>query len=115
MDKNNIELKLLSHNVDLNSINAIQLITIIMEEIELISTLKGASKKELVLSILHQFTMDDDNIFIKTNNLNIIIAINNLLESKIAMDIIDTIVACADGAVKINNKIKSSCFCFAKK
>ena len=34
-----------------------------------------------------------------------------LLESNIISDIIDTIVLCVDGVVKINNKIKSNC-CF---
>jgi hypothetical protein len=115
MDKDNIELKLINHSIDLNSINSIQLITFIMEEVELLKTLKGADKKVVVINILNEFIKDDNNVFIKANNQNIIIAINKLLESQIVLDIIDTIVACADGAIKINDKIKTSCFCFSKK
>jgi Flp pilus assembly CpaF family ATPase len=115
MDKNNIELKLIKHNIDLNSINSIQLITFIMEEIELLKHLKGNEKKDLVINILTEFINSNDNVFIKSNNQNIIIAITSLLNSNIALDIIDTIVACADGAIKINNEIKSSCLCLAKK
>ena len=115
MDKNNIEIKLIKHNIDLNSINSIQLITFIMEEIELLKHLKGNEKKELVITILTEFSNNNDNVFIKANNQNIIIAISSLLNSNIALDIIDTIVACADGAIKINNEIKSNCFCLAKK
>jgi hypothetical protein len=115
MDKDNIELKLINLSIDLNSINSIQLITFIMEEVELLKTLKGADKKVVVINILTEFIKDDNNVFIKANNQNIIIAINKLLESQIVLDIIDTIVACADGAIKINDKIKTSCFCFSKK
>jgi hypothetical protein len=115
MNKDNIELKLINLSIDLNSINSIQLITFIMEEVELLKTLKGADKKVVVINILNEFIKDDNNVFIKANNQNIIIAINKLLESQIVLDIIDTIVACADGAIKINDKIKTSCFCFSKK
>jgi hypothetical protein len=115
MDKDNIELKLINHRIDLNLINSIQLITFIMEEVELLKTLKGADKKIVVINILNEFIKDDNNVFIKVNNLNIIIALNKLLESQIVLDIIDTIVACADGAIKINDKIKTNCFCFSKK
>ena len=115
MDKNNIELKLVNNNIDLNVINSIQLITFIMEEIELLKHLKGNEKKELVINILKEFIDNNDNIFIKANNENIIIAINSLLNTNIALDIIDTIVECADGAIKINNEIKSNCFCIKKK
>ena len=115
MDKNNIELKLVNNNIDLNVINSIQLITFIMEEIELLKHLKGNEKKELVINILKEFINNNDNVFIKANNQNIIIAITSLLNTNIALDIIDTIVLCADGAIKINNEIKSSCFCLPKK
>jgi hypothetical protein len=115
MDKNNIEIKLVNNNIDLNVINSIQLITFIMEEIELLKHLKGNEKKELVINILKEFINNNDNVFIKANNENIIIAINNLLNTNIALDIIDTIVSCADGAIKINNEIKSNCFCLNKK
>lgn len=114
MNKNNIELKLINNNVDLKSINAIQLISFVMEEIETIKDINGKQKKLLVISILHEFT-NDDNIFSKADNIAITTAINNLLDTQIASDIIDTIVACADGAIKINEKIKASCFCFSKK
>ena len=115
MDKNNIEIKLVNNNIDLNLINSVQLITFIMEEIELLKHLKGNEKKELVINILKEFIDNNDNIFIKANNQNIIIAITSLLNTNIALDIIDTIVSCADGAIKINNGIKSSCFCLNKK
>jgi hypothetical protein len=115
MDKDNIEVKLINHRIDLNLINSIQLITFIMEEVELLKTLKGADKKVVVINILNEFIKDDNNVFIKANNQNIIIALNKLLESQIVLDIIDTIVACADGAIKINDKIKTNCFCFSKK
>lgn len=115
MDKNNIEIKLINNNIDLNVINSIQLITFIMEEIELLKHLKGNEKKELVINILKEFINNNDNVFIKANNENIIIAITSLLNTNIALDIIDTIVSCADGAIKINNEIKSNCFCLNKK
>lgn len=115
MDKNNIEIKLVNNNIDLKVINSIQLITFIIVEIELLKHLKGNEKKELVINILKEFINNNDNIFIKANNENIIIAINNLLNTNIALDIIDTIVECADGAIQINNKIKSNCFCLTKK
>uniref|UniRef100_A0A6C0EPW4 Uncharacterized protein n=1 Tax=viral metagenome TaxID=1070528 RepID=A0A6C0EPW4_9ZZZZ len=115
MDKNNIEIKLINNNIDLNIINSIQLITFIMEEIELLKHLKGNEKKELVINILKEFINNNDNVFIKANNENIIIAITSLLNTNIALDIIDTIVSCADGAIKINNEIKSNCFCLNKK
>ena len=115
MDKNNIELKLVNNNIDLNIINSIQLITFIMEEIESLKHLKGNEKKDLVINILKEFIDNNDNVFIKANNQNIIIAISNLLNTNIALDIIDTIVECADGAIKINNKLKSNCFCLTKK
>ena len=86
-----------------------------MEEIELLSHLKGNEKKSLVISLLHEFINNDDNIFIKGNNPNIITTLTNLLDSNIVLDIIDTIVACASGTLKINDKIKASCFCFSKK
>ena len=115
MDKNNIEIKLIKHNIDLNSINSIQLITFIMEEIELLKHLKGNEKKELVINILKEFIDNNDNVFTKSNNQNIIISITSLINSDIILDIIDTIVACAAGAIKINNEIKSKCFCLTKK
>jgi hypothetical protein len=115
MNKNNIELKLINNNIDLNSINAIQLISFIMEEIETVKDLKGQQKKDAVISILQEFIMNDDNVFIKSNNPTIIISIHNLLDNQIATDIIDTIVLCANGAIKINEKIKANCFCFFKK
>ena len=115
MNKNNIEVKLINHNIDLNSINSIQLITFIMEEIELLKHLKGNEKKELVINILKEFIDNNDNVFTKSNNQNIIISITSLINSDIILDIIDTIVACAAGAIKINNEIKSKCFCLTKK
>ena len=85
-----------------------------MEQVETIKDLKGNAKKEYVINILKEFINNDENIFTKSNNLNLIINVNQLLESDIILDIIDTIVLCVDGVVKINTKIKNNC-CFPTK
>lgn len=109
MDKNHIENHIISNNIDIASLSSMQLITLIMEQVETIKGLKGNEKKDYVIKLLNEFITTDDNIFVKSNNLNIIINLTHLLDSKIINDIIDTIVLCVDGVVKINNKIKSSC------
>jgi hypothetical protein len=111
MDKNHIENYIVINNIDISSLSSMQLITIIMEQVETIKELKGNDKKQYVIKLLKGIIDTDDNIFVKSNNLNLIININQLLESNIVTDIIDTIVLCVDGVVKINNKIKSNC-CF---
>ena len=85
-----------------------------MEQVETIKNLDGSAKKDYVIKILKEFINNDENIFTKSNNLNLIININQLLDSNIILDIIDTIVLCVDGVVKINNKIKNNC-CFPTK
>lgn len=114
MDKNHIENYIIINNIDITSLSSMQLITIIMEQVETIKDLKGNDKKNFVINLLKEIINNDDNIFIKSNNLNLIVNINQLLDSNIISDIIDTIILCVDGVVKINNKIKSNC-CFPTK
>jgi hypothetical protein len=80
-----------------------------MEQVETIKGLNGDAKKNYVINILKEFINNDENIFNKSNNTNLIINVNQLLESNIILDIIDTIVLCVDGVIKINNKI-NCCF-----
>ena len=115
MDKNHIENYLVINNIDISSLSSTKLIIIIMEQVETIKNLPGPEKKAFVIKILTSIISNDDNIFVKSNNLNIIININQLLESNLISDFIDTIVLCVDGVVKINNKIKSNCYCFTSK
>lgn len=114
MDKNYIENHIISNNIDISTLSSIKLITILMEQIETIKGIIGSEKKKNVIQLLNDFINNDDNIFIKSNNLNLIINIKLLLDSKVIDDIIDTIVLCVDGAIQINKKIKSNC-CFPKK
>jgi hypothetical protein len=80
-----------------------------MEEIELINNIKGNDKKNLVISILNDFVKNNDNIFNMANNNDILTNINHLLESKLIGDIIDTLVSCANGLVKLHAPIKNTC------
>jgi len=111
MDKNFIENYIICNNIDLSSLSSMQLITIIMEQVETVKGLKGNEKKTFVINLLYDFINTDDanNIFVKCNNQNLLINIQHLLNTNIISDIIDTIVLCVDGVVKINNKIKSKC------
>jgi len=115
MDKSYIENHIINNNnIDIKTLSPIKLITILMEHIETIKNINGEEKKKYVIRILNDFINTDDNIFIKANNNNLIINIKLLLDSKVVSDIIDTVVLCVDGAVNINNQIKSSC-CIPKK
>lgn len=114
MDKSYIENHIINNNIDIKTLSPIKLITILMEHIETIKNINGEEKKNYVIRILNDFINTDDNIFIKANNNNLIINIKLLLDSKVVSDIIDTVVLCVDGAVNINNQIKSSC-CIPKK
>lgn len=115
MDKNYIETHIINNNtIDITTLSPIKLITILMEQIETIKNITGEQKKNYVIRILNDIINTDDNIFIKANNNNLIINIKLLLDSKVVSDIIDTIVLCVDGAVNINNQIKSGC-CIPKK
>ena len=114
MNNNNkhlIETKIINNNFEITTMSALQLITFIMEEIELINNIKGSDKKNLVISILKDFVKNNDNIFNMANNNDILININHLLESKLIGDIIDTLVSCANGLIKLNAPIKNTC-CF---
>lgn len=114
MDKNYIENHIITNNINISTLSSIKLITILMEQIETIKGITGPEKKKYVIQLLNDFINNDDNIFIKSNNLNLIINIKLLLDSNVIDDVIDTIVLCVDGAIQINNKIKSNC-CFPKK
>lgn len=114
MDKNYIENHIINNNIDISSLSSIKLITILMEQMEKIKDITGPEKKKYVIQLLNEFINNDDNIFIESNNLNLIINIKLLLDSKVIDDIIDTVVLCVDGAIDINNKIKNNC-CFPKK
>lgn len=115
-NKHIIETKILNNNnLEIATMSALQLITFIMEEIELINDIKGKDKKSLVISILNDFSKNNDNIFNMANNETILKTITYLLESNVISDIIDSLVSCANGLVKLNNStIKSGC-CFIKK
>ena len=111
-NKHLIETKIINNNnFEITTMNALQLIAFIMEEIELIKNIKGKDKKDLVISILTDITKTNDNIFNMASNTEIIKNITYLLESNIIGDIIDSLVSCANGLVKLNTPIKKSC-CF---
>ena len=114
MNKNYIENHIINNNIDISTLSPIKLITILMEQMETIKGINGQEKKNYVIRLLNEFIENDENIFIKANNINLIINIKLLLDSKVISDIIDTVVLCVDGAININKKIRSGC-CFPKK
>jgi hypothetical protein len=114
MDKNYIENYIIQNNIDISALSSIQLITIIMEQVETIKGLKGADKKNYVIRLLNELIGSDDNLFIKTNNLTLIINTSKLLENNIIGDIIDTIISCINGDVNLKSNIKKAC-CFPVK
>jgi len=97
-----LENVLIQNNVDIRKINSMQFITIVMEEVEKNKDLKGSQKKERVIS----------NILSKADNKTTVEHLNTLLSSELISDIIENIIYCAEGAVELNKKIKSTCFCF---
>ena len=108
----NLELKI-ANKIDMN---VMEFITLIMEEVEHDISLKGGGeKKGKVIDIINEFLTNDNNIFIKNNNLAIINNLVNLNSNGMVSDVIENIIKCSSGAVKINKAIKSSCFCFNKK
>lgn len=110
-NKHILETKIINNNFEIATMTVLQLITFIMEEIELINNIKGSDKKKLVISILDDFSKNNDNIFNMASNTEIIKNITYLLESNIISDIIDSLVSCANGLVKLHAPIKKSC-CF---
>ena len=76
-----IENILVINNIDSSAINVMQFITLIMEEVEKDKNLKGPEKKAKVISILKEFTTND-NIFIKCNNKLIIDNITTILNNQ---------------------------------
>jgi hypothetical protein len=116
----NIELKIANksmENIELRIVNNIdmsvmELIRIIMEEVEKDITLKGGEKKGKVIDIINEFLTNDNNIFIKNNNLAIINNLVNLNTNGMISDVIENIIICSSGVVKINKAIKRNCFCF---
>ena len=108
----NLESKI-ANKIDMN---VMEFITIIMEEVEFDRSLKkGCEKKEKVIDIINEFLTNDNNIFIKNNNLAIINNLANLNSNNMITDVIENIIKCSSGVVKINNAIKTTCFCFNKK
>ena len=107
----NLELKI-ANKIDMN---VMELITLIMEEVEHDLNLKGGEKKGKVIDIVNEFLTNDNNIFIKNNNLAIINNLVNLNANGMISDVIENIIICSSGAVKINKVIKTNCFCFNKK
>lgn len=114
MDKEVIQLKLINNNIDISSLTSMQFITLLMEEAEKLNDLSGNDKKFIVIKTINDFLSNNDNIFITSNNNNIITSLNTIINNDIISDIIDTIVLCTTNVVKINNKIKSKCFCLSK-
>ncbi len=114
MDKNYIENYIIQNNIDISALSSIQLITILMEQVETIKGLKGADKKNYVIRLLNELIGSDDNLFIKTNNLTLILNTSKLLESNMIGDIIDTIISCINGDVNLKSNIKKAC-CFPVK
>jgi len=110
-NKEIIEMRIINKNIDISSMSAIELITFIMEEIELIKDIEGKTKKDLVISILYDISTSKDNIFIKANNDEIIKNINHMMENRIIGEIIDTMICCAKGLVKINKSVKQMKAC----
>ena len=90
MDKNHIENYIIINNIDITSLSSMQLITIIMEQVETIKDLKGNDKKIFVINLLKEIINNDDNIFIKSNNLNLIVNINQLFNSAISLSFLFT-------------------------
>lgn len=114
MDKNYIENYIIQNNIDISALSSIQLITILMEQVETIKGLKGADKKNYVIRLLNELIGSDDNLFIKTNNLTLILNTSKLLETNMIGDIIDTIISCINGDVNLKSNIKKAC-CFPVK
>jgi len=119
----NIELRIANksmENLDLKiankiDMNVMELISLIMEEVEHDISLKGGEKKGKVIDIINEFLTNDNNIFIKNNNLSVINNLANLNSNNMISDVIENIIICSSGAVKINKAIKTKCFCFNKK
>jgi len=109
-----LETILVKNNIDIKNINSMQFITIIMEEVEKNKDLKGPQKKEKVIDIIKEFVNNDNNILSKCDNKITIDHLNMLLSNELISDIIENIIYCAEGAVELNKKIKSKCFCFKK-
>lgn len=114
MNKNNIELKIIEKEISITSITTLDLINFIILEVENVKELykKGADKKQLVLDIIEDFIRDADNIFCKANNHEIIYSLLNLKNTKLIEEIVDNIIYCANGNLKLkSNKKKFLCFC----
>jgi hypothetical protein len=107
-----IENVLIENKIDVRKINSIQLITIAMEVVEKNKDLKGSEKKDKVINIIKEFATNDNNIISKCGNNTTIEHLNMLLSNELVSDVIENIIYCAEGAIELNKKIKSSCFCF---
>lgn len=115
MNKNNIELKIIEKEMDINKITCVDLINFIIMEVDNIKDLykKGKEKKELVLLIIDDFINDVNNIFCKAENVDIIYSLINLKNTKLISEIIDNIVYCANGNLNLGsgNKKKNRFIC----
>jgi|688.fasta_scaffold673989_3 hypothetical protein len=106
-----LENVLIKNNIDICKINSIQFITIVMEEVEKMKDLKGIEKKTKVIEIIKEFVNNNNNILSKCENKSTIDNLNTILNNELISDIIENIIFCAEGAVELNKKIKSTCFC----
>jgi hypothetical protein len=82
-----------------------------MEEVEKMKDLKGIEKKTKVIEIIKEFVNNNNNILSKCENKSTIDNLNTILNNELISDIIENIIFCAEGAVELNKKIKSTCFC----
>jgi hypothetical protein len=116
MNKNNIELKIIDKKIDINTISTFDLINFIIQEVEEIKELdkKGPEKKQLVINLIEDFVVDENNIFCKSGNLNIIYSLITLKNTNMIGEIIDNIIYCANGKLNldlISKSKKKKCFC----
>lgn len=111
MDKTIIEKKIIENDLNISTINYIQLITYILEEINTKYRLKYISneeKKRLIKKILLEFINDGDNIFCKNNNHQLIYSLINLNNINNIDDVINIIITCLNNS----NNIKKHKKCF---
>lgn len=117
MNMNNIELKIIEKEINISEMTTIELINFIILEVENVKELykKGLEKKQLVLDIIEDFIRDADNMFCKANKYDIIYSLLNLKNAKLIEEIIDNIVYCANGNLKLNSKSSSKSSSCSKK
>jgi len=113
MDKHIIEKLILENDFNIASINYIQLIIFILNEIDYrFKYVTYEEKKALVNNILTEFINDGNNIFCKSNNHQLIYNLINLYNKNNINEIINIIIICIDGSNNIKRKKKKRFFCF---